>query len=144
MIWGRKRERKKKCIFFASREGGGAAAAGKKFQLPPSSSLSLLLTHRQGSSLLRGLGHRRRRARARPAAHPGGDEDQIRSRDRASDVGGRLLRGRRAERRVAARAEPAGELGAELELVEAGGGLEGLGVGVDGPELDALRRECVF
>ena len=71
-------------------------------------------------------------------AHPRGDEHQVRAGDGPRDVGRRLLRGGRAQTRVPARAEPASELGSQLELVEAGGGLQSLGIGVDGPELDAL------
>ena len=95
--------------------------------------------HRQRPGLLRGLGHRRRSARPGPSAHPRGDEDQVGSGDGPSDVRGRLLRRGGPQRGVPARAKAAGEFGPELELVEAGAGLEGLGVGVDGPELDALE-----
>ena len=92
----------------------------------------------EGADLLLGdLGDHRRRAGAGAAALAGGDEDHVGALQRLLDLVAALGRGARADLGVAAGAEAAGQLLADRELDVGVAGLQRLGVGVDGDELDA-------
>ena len=84
------------------------------------------------------VGDDRRRARPRPAAQAGGQEDHVRAFEDLEEVLG-VLHGRLLARLgPAARAEALGQLGPDLDLDRSPVGVERLLVGVDGDEIDAL------
>ena len=83
------------------------------------------------------LGDHRRGAGAGAAALAGGDEDHVGALERLLDVVARLGRGALADLRVGARAEPLGEVVADVQLDVGVRHLERLGVGVAGDELHA-------
>ena len=78
----------------------------------------------------------RRRAGAGAAAHARGDEHHVRVLERLGDLLGVLLRGALADARVAARAQAAGDLVADADLVRRVGLEQRLRVRVHGDELD--------
>ena len=85
------------------------------------------------------VGDDRRRARPRPAAQAGRQEDHVRALEELEELLG-VLHGRLFARLgPAARAQPLGQLGADLDLVRRPGCcVQRLEVGVDGDEIDAL------
>src|SRR5918997_425830 len=92
----------------------------------------------QGADLVLGdLGDDRRGARAGAAALAGGDEDHVGALERLLDVVTRLGRGALADLRVGARAQPLGQLVADVQLDVGVRHLERLRVGVAGDELNA-------
>ena len=93
-------------------------------------------TDRQRARLLRKLGHDGRRTGARATTHAGGDEDHVRLLDDRGQLRPALVRGVSAARPVAARAQAARDLVADLDLDVGLAALERLLVGVDGDELD--------
>jgi hypothetical protein len=83
------------------------------------------------------LGDDRCAARAGAAALPGGHEDHVRPLERLLQLVATLGRGGAPDVRVGARAEPAGRLGADVDLDVGVAHEQRLRVGVDGDELDA-------
>ena len=92
---------------------------------------------RQNAQFFGDLGDDGGGAGARAAAHAGRDEHHVRAFQRLLDVALGLLGGGAAHFRVAARAQAARQVLAELQLVVGGGDVQHLDVGVHGDELDA-------
>ena len=94
----------------------------------------------EGADLFLGdLGDHRGRTGAGAATLAGGDEDHVGALQRLLDLVAALGRGARPDLGVAAGAEAAGQLLADRELDVGVAGLQRLGVGVDGDELDAAN-----
>ena len=91
---------------------------------------------RERAELARDPRDDRRRARAGAAALAGGDEDHVRAAQRALERGRSVLGGPAADLGVGARAEPFGELAADVDLRRRVAHLKLLDVGVDGDEVD--------
>ena len=91
---------------------------------------------RQDSHVARNFGHNRRRARARAAAHTGGDEHEIRALERAGDLLSAFLRGLFANFRRCARAETLGQLLADLDHGRRAAGAKRLHIGVHRDEVN--------
>ena len=89
--------------------------------------------------LLGDLGDHGRGAGAGAAALAGGHEDHVSALERLLDLVAALVGGAVAHLGVGARAEPARELVADLQLDVGVAHLQRLGVGVDRDELDALE-----
>ncbi len=70
---------------------------------------------REDAELLGDLRHHRRRARARAAAHAGGDEQHVAALDHLDDAIAIFHRGLPAHFRIGARAETLGDVAADLQ-----------------------------
>ena len=93
----------------------------------------------EGAEALGHLGDDRRAAGAGAAALAGGDEDHVGALEHLLDLLAVLLGGLATDLGVAAGAEAAGELAADVELHVGVAHQQRLRVGVDGDELDALQ-----
>ena len=91
----------------------------------------------QGTHVARDLGDDGCGAGAGPTTHAGGDEDHVGVTEGVGDLLGVFLGGALADGGVAAGAETAGDLVADADLVGRVRLQQGLGIGVDGDELDA-------
>ncbi len=96
--------------------------------------------HGEGAQLPGDAGHHRRAARARAAAHAGGDEDHVRALQEVLDALLVLERGLLADLGHAAGPQAAGELGADGEPGLGVGVVQGLLVGVDRRRTDTFFR----
>ena len=92
--------------------------------------------HGKNAKLLGHFGHHRRGARARAAAHTGGDEHEIRALECAGDLLSAFLRGLFANFRRCARAETLGQLLADLDHGRRAAGAKRLHIGVHRDEVN--------
>ncbi len=93
----------------------------------------------QRAHLARQVGDDRRRAGAGAAAEAGRHEDHVRTVQHVDDRLGIFQRRGAADLRVAAGAQPLGQLGSQLELDRSLVVLQRLAIGVGGQELHALH-----
>ena len=94
---------------------------------------------RQDAQLARDLRDHRRRARAGAAAHARGEEQHVGAADQLDDALAVLQRGLAPDLRIGARAQPLGDLDAELQLRARLSALQRLHIGVGADELDAFH-----
>jgi len=92
--------------------------------------------HRQDAHFPGQPGDHRRRARARAAAHAAGHEQEVGVSEQGPDIIAGFPGCHLTDLRVAARAEPPGQLLADVEPAWSVGLHQRLGIGVDGDELD--------
>ena len=95
----------------------------------------------QGAERAGDAGDDRRATGAGATALAGGHEDHVGALEHLLDLLGVVVGGLAADLGVGARAESAGELTADVELDVGVAHQQGLGVGVDGDELDALEAD---